>query len=141
MQAEGSFVLSITKNKIVKSGWVIKPRFQIHLHKKDLFVLEAIKNYLGKIYVEATTSSVEYRVFSVKNLKVVLDHFDKFHRTDYFLFRQAYQLWVNKEHLTLEGLRKIISIKASINKGLSEQLKEAFPDITFALSKRKYFYL
>ena len=37
--AEGSFVLSITKSNNVKSGWVIKPRFQIHLHKKDLFIL------------------------------------------------------------------------------------------------------
>lgn len=140
VDAEGSFVLSITKSKIVKSGWVIKPRFQIHLHKKDLFVLEAIKNFLGvgKIYVKATTSSVEYRVFSVKELKVVLDHFDKFplisqKYADYFLFKQAYQLWVNKEHLTPEGLRKIISIRASMNNGLSGPLKEAFPDITFAL--------
>jgi len=61
--------------------------------------LEAIKNFLGvgKIYVKATTSSVEYRVFSVKELKVVLDHFDKFplisqKYADYFLFKQAYQL-------------------------------------------------
>jgi hypothetical protein len=138
--AEGSFVLSITKSKIVKSGWVIKPRFQIHLHKKDLFILKAIKNYLGvgEIYVKATTSSVEYRVFSVKELKVVLDHFDKFpllsqKYADYFLFKQAYQLLVNKEHLTPEGLRKIISIRASMNNGLSGPLKEAFPDITFAL--------
>jgi hypothetical protein len=44
------------------------------------------------------------------------------------LFKQAYQLIVNREHLTPEGLRKIISIKASINKGLSEPLKEAFPE-------------
>ena len=45
--AESSFVLSITKSNNVKSGWVIKPRFQISLHKKDLFILEAIKKYLG----------------------------------------------------------------------------------------------
>jgi hypothetical protein len=137
--AEGSFVLSITKSNLVKSGWVIKPRFQIHLHQKDLFVLEAIKNYLGvgKIYLQGTTS-VEYRVFSIKELKIVLDHFDNFpllsqKYADYFLFKQAYLWLVNREHLTPEGLRKIISIKASINNGLSESLKEAFPDITCVL--------
>nr|QDG01242.1 LAGLIDADG endonuclease [Scytalidium sp.] len=130
--AESSFVLSITKSNIVRSGWAIKPRFQIHLHKKDLFILEAIKNFLGvgKVYVQGTTS-VEYRVFSIKELKVVLDHFDKFPLItqkygDYILFKQAYLLWVDREHLTPEGLRKIISIKASMNNGLSEQLKEAF---------------
>ena len=137
--AESSFVLSITKSNNVPSGWVIKPRFQIHLHKKDLFVLEAIQNLLGvgKIYVQGA-SSVEYRVFSIKELEVVLDHFDKFPLItqkygDYFLFKQAYLLLINREHLTPEGLRKIISIKASMNNGLSEPLKEAFPDVTLAV--------
>uniref|UniRef100_UPI0024109162 hypothetical protein n=1 Tax=Diaporthe sojae TaxID=165439 RepID=UPI0024109162 len=136
--AEGSFVLSITKSKNVKSGWVIKPRFQIHLHIKDLFVLKAIKNFLGvgKIYI-TNAGSVEFRVFSIRELKVVLDHFDKFPLIsqkygDFCLFKQAYQLLINGEHLTPEGLRKVISIRASINNGLSEALKEASPDITIA---------
>jgi len=33
-----------------------------------------------------------------------------------------------KEHLTTEGLHKIVSFKASINRGLSETLKTAFPN-------------
>ena len=105
--------------------------------------MEAIQNFLGvgKIYV-TNVGSVEYRVFSIKGLKVVLDHFDKFPLIsqkygDYFLFKQAYQLLINREHLTPEGLRKIISIKASINNGLSEPLKKAFSDVTFAIRPRK----
>jgi hypothetical protein len=35
---------------------------------------------------------------------------------------------VKKEHLTTEGLRKIVSIKAALNLGLSEELKSAFPN-------------
>jgi len=35
----------------------------------------------------------------------------------------------NKEHLALEGLTKILSIRASMNKGLSETLLTNFPDI------------
>lgn len=133
--AEGSFVLSITKSDNVKSGWVIKPRFSISLHKKDKFVLEAIKNYLGvgEIYTQGT-DSIQYRVFSIKDLQLVIDHFDKYPLIsqkfgDYSLFKQAYLLLINKEHLTPEGLLKIIAIRASINNGLSEALKEAFPDV------------
>jgi len=33
---------------------------------------------------------------------------------------------VQKEHLTLEGLAKIVALKASMNMGLSEELKAAF---------------
>jgi hypothetical protein len=36
----------------------------------------------------------------------------------------------NKEHLTTEGLHKIVAIKASMNNSLSDELKAAFPDIT-----------
>ena len=141
--AESSFVLSITKSNNVKSGWVIKPRFQISLHKKDLFLLEAIKNYLGvgEIYTQST-DSIQYRVFSIKDLQVVIDHFDKYPLIcqkfgDYSLFKQAYLLLIDKEHLTQEGLRKIIAIKASINNGLSEALKEAFTDIIPAMKPKR----
>jgi hypothetical protein len=34
-----------------------------------------------------------------------------------------------KEHLTIEGLRKIVAIKAVMNNGLNDVLKEAFPTV------------
>ena len=34
-----------------------------------------------------------------------------------------------REHLTLEGFKTIVAIRASINRGLSEELKIAFPDV------------
>jgi hypothetical protein len=36
-------------------------------------------------------------------------------------------LILNKEHRTMEGLRKVVSIKATMNRGLSDVLKTAFP--------------
>lgn len=136
--AESSFVLSISKRNEAILGWAVIPRFQIHVHKKDLFVLEAIQDYLGVGKIYAGKDSVEYMVFSIKALKVVIDHFDKYPLIsqkygDYFLFKQAYLLMVNREHLTLEGLRKIISIRASMNNGLTPALKEAFPSIMPAI--------
>jgi hypothetical protein len=35
----------------------------------------------------------------------------------------------NKQHLTLEGFREIVAIRSSLNKGLSENLKQGFPGI------------
>ena len=32
------------------------------------------------------------------------------------------------EHLTVEGLQKIVNIRATMNRGLTPVLKEAFPD-------------
>jgi hypothetical protein len=33
------------------------------------------------------------------------------------------------EHLTIEGINKIASLKASMNRGLSENFKPGFPNI------------
>jgi hypothetical protein len=35
----------------------------------------------------------------------------------------------HKEHLTLEGLKKILAIKGSLNLGLSYEIKTNFPNI------------
>jgi hypothetical protein len=35
-----------------------------------------------------------------------------------------------KEHLTIEGLHKIVAIRAALNWGISPELKTAFPNIT-----------
>jgi len=45
------------------------------------------------------------------------------------LFKKVVDLMNRKEHLTIEGLHEIVTIKASINLGLSVELKAAFPGI------------
>jgi hypothetical protein len=39
------------------------------------------------------------------------------------------ELILRGEHLTVEGIQKIVSIKASMNNGLSDLLKNSFPNI------------
>jgi hypothetical protein len=50
--------------------------------------------------------------------------------SDYKLFKEAVALIKNKEHITKEGFKKILSLKASINLGLSDELQLVFPNIT-----------
>jgi len=46
-----------------------------------------------------------------------------------YLLNSRFKLVQRKEHLTPEGFRELLSIKAAINLGFSDTLKEAFPDI------------
>ena len=60
----------------------------------------------------------------------VLNHFHKFPLmtkkcSDLKLFIMVHEIVRQKEHLTSEGLIKILAIKASMNLGLSEMLKLA----------------
>ena len=78
---------------------------------------------------------LQLRIFSVNDLLKVFNHFDQFplltqKQADYELFKQAFNIILNKEHLTMEGLTKIVAIKAYLNQGLSGDLKSSFPAIT-----------
>lgn len=44
------------------------------------------------------------------------------------LFKNVINLILEKQHTKLKGLQKIVNTMASMNGGLSDQLKKAFPD-------------
>jgi hypothetical protein len=50
---------------------------------------------------------------------------------DYLIFKNCFDLIINRNHLTKEGLLEIITLKSKLNKGLPVKLKEAFPNIKF----------
>jgi hypothetical protein len=112
------------------------------MHEKDRVLIESIQEFFGGIgYISklnntSAQASVEFRISTIKDIVgVILPHFDKYplitkKYSDYLLFKQIVLLMLNKEHNTLEGLEKIVNIKASLNLGLSKDLKEAF-SITF----------
>jgi hypothetical protein len=78
--AEGCFSISIAKSKKNKTGWQINASFSLHLHSKDISLLESIKDYfsVGNVYQEKMTESVSYKVTSIIDLmNVIIPHFDK----------------------------------------------------------------
>ena len=110
--------------------------FDITLHTKDKVLLEQIEIYfsVGNVY-DITENQIQYRVSSTQELKVIREHFDKYplhskKRLDFEWWKKAFYLIQNKEHLTYQGLQIILAIKASINRGLNDVLKAAFPSIT-----------
>ena len=72
-------------------------------------------------------------------MQIIIDHFDKFplitiKLKDYKLFKLAYILFLKKEQLSIEGIKKLVSIKSEMNLGLSLELKASFSD-TIRLSQ------
>jgi len=107
------------------------------LHKRDLELLIRIKEALGgvgSIYNHGS-KDCSYMVHSLLDLtNSIIPHFDKYplltkKQEDYEFFKQVVQMMNNKEHLTEEGFKKILSIKASMRNGLTNALVETFPNI------------
>lgn len=115
------------------------PAFQIRLHVKDFAILAAIKNTLGVgTLTKDKLNMANYNVWSIKELQVIIDHFDfyfdkypllsaKF--SDFLLFKQCIEIIKKGEHLTEKGLLEILGLKSYLNLGISDKLKKAFPNI------------
>lgn len=99
-------------------------------------VLELIKAFFGGVgsITYASKDTLHYRIASLHDLiHIVLPHFDKYplntqKRADFILFKEIILLMINKEHLTMEGIQKIVNFRSSINLGGTESLKKAFPN-------------
>jgi NADH:ubiquinone oxidoreductase subunit 3 (subunit A) len=132
---DGCFCISIIKNNKYRLGWRVQQSFTIGLHEKDKALLQQIQSYFGGIgnIHNSGPQLLQYRIYSVKDLKVVINHFEKYPLitqkwSDSQLFKQAWELIERKEHLTQQGLEKLVSIKAYMNLGLSSELKAGFPN-------------
>ena len=134
---EGCFLINIIRNPKFKMGWYVQPCFCIVLHEKDRTTLELIKSYFCEVgnITKNSKNCLQYRVTSLQDLiNVIIPHFDKYPLVtqkwaDFELFKQVVDLLNRKEHLTIEGLQQIVNIKATMNRGLSDVLKKAFPKI------------
>jgi hypothetical protein len=136
VDGEGCFSILIGKSPQYKTGWKVQAVFEISLHKKDLAILEFIKFYFGGLgnITKHGKDKIHLRVTSKADLSTIIDHFNKYplltqKKADFLLFKKAVDLIDQKEHLTIEGLQKIVAIRAVINRGLSNDLKAAFPNI------------
>jgi hypothetical protein len=134
--AESCFTILIQPSIKNRLKWRVKPIFTIGLHSKDVKLLNLIKNTLGvgKVNIRATSQTVIYSVESFKDLEIIINHFKIYPLVtakinDFILFNECFEMIKNGEHLTEKGLLKIISLKSSLNLGLPENLKQAFPSI------------
>ena len=137
VDAEGCFSIIILKRSQLKTGWGVEAKFSIVLHEKDRIILELVQSYfggIGKIYPHGKIG-VQFQVSSLQELtNIIIPFFNKYplitqKKVDFILFKEIVDLMSRKEHLTIEGLRKILALKASLNLGLSENLKVAFPNV------------
>jgi LAGLIDADG endonuclease len=78
---------------------------------------------------------IVYKVGSLKDLtKTIIPHFEKYilltqKRADFELFKQIVYIKANNRILSLDNFQEILSLRVNLNKGTSEKLKHAFPNI------------
>jgi len=93
-----------------------------------------MQRFFGGGHVTLHGNAAMYQVVKLNDLAFVIKHFNSYPLKtkkfeDFLLFKQAFYLVSIKEHLTKEGLAKLVNIRATLNKGLPERLSVAFTNV------------
>lgn len=124
--------------------------FTLSLHERDGALIEKLQKFfggIGHITIRKKDNAVFFTVKSVKDLmNVIIPHFEKYpllteKQADFEIFKEIVMMMSKKQHLSQEGLNKIIALKSSLNKGLTPFLLENFPNVNFIERPvRKYYF-
>ena len=79
IEGEGCFSIIVTKNKNYKTALAVQLVFIIAVHERNQPVLILIKNCLGVgLIYRHSLRSIQLKVKSVKDFRVIINHFDKY---------------------------------------------------------------
>jgi hypothetical protein len=94
--AEGCFIIGLSKDSKRTNGWIVALEFAISLHEKDQVLLENILSFFLEVGTirKAGNNVIKYQVRSIADLSIVIAHFEKYPLitqkwADYQLFKQA----------------------------------------------------
>jgi len=112
--ADGSFTIHLSNSKTHKLGKNLKLEYKIS-QKKDDILLVIKESFGGHIYYDSKGSVYRYRFASLKEQHKVLEYFDKFQLNSvkfirYLKWRKCYKLYLERQHLTSSGIKKILNI-------------------------------
>ncbi len=135
VDGEGSFLISIFRNKTTKSGWQIFPEFVITQGAKSLATLEEVRNYFkcGKVFINRRNDNHHEPVyrFCVRSLEdiseIIIPCFERnllrtAKKEDFKKFKIVVEMMAERQHLTKRGWQKITKISLTMNRKGNKKL-------------------
>jgi len=123
VDGEGTFYVGINKQPSMTIGYQVLPEFRVVQHKKDIKLLYALKEFFNCGVVRINHDDrYEVRIRNIEQLiNIVNPFFDKYQlntqkRFDFLKFKKIINLIDKNEHLTKDGLIKIVDIASQMNR-------------------------
>src|SRR3989344_6037393 len=135
IDGEGCFSVSLHKNPTTKLGWQIMPEFVATQGEKSILALKRLQSFFGcgRIFVNRRHDNHKenlYR-FCVRSFTDLRDKIVPFFKrfklqtakaNDFEIFAEIIDFMNKREHLTEDGIKKIISYATKMNTRRRKQL-------------------
>ncbi len=135
VDGEGCFYVGINRNRTMKTGYQVLPEFRVVQHERDIQILYALKRFFKCGVVRRNHEDrYELRIRKRSCLKKVAEFFEKHplktkKNIDFKKFRKILLMMERGEHLTEDGLIKIIGIVMDMNTKNHERLRQTLEEI------------
>lgn len=129
VDGEGCFYVGINPQPEMTTGYQVLPEFRVVQHERDIQVLYALKRFFRCGVVRRNREDrYELRVRRLSCLKEVVTFFENHplrtkKNVDFDKFAQVIRLMGEGQHLTQDGLVKIIEIALLMNRADKEKAK------------------
>ena len=123
VDGEGCFCVSFVPSKRHRFGWEVRPSFSVSQNGDRAELLYMIQKLWGCGFIRPDRSdkTLKYEVRKVRDLvERILPHFRTFplvssKNQDVVLFDEVCQLVFTRQHLTVEGLERIVELAMRMN--------------------------
>lgn len=136
VEGEGSFNVSLRRKADYKNNWQVVLSFNVS--QKDPTILQLLQKELGCGIIKVRKRDSLYSFDATNPLDLiqkVIPYFQKYpvfsesKKRNFAIFCKIVQLMNKGEHKTLNGLRKILELRETINEGKGRTRKYAIADV------------
>ena len=133
VDGEGSFLVSFSKRSKMGLGIEVRPSFTVSQHARNKEVVCELQRYFqcGSVRFNSRDQTYKYEVRSLNDLVYrILPHFGSHplrtsKQRDVDMLRHVCHLMISKQHLTRNGIERIIEFSYSMNNlGARRYIKE-----------------
>jgi len=128
VDGEGCFSIALFRNRKSSLGWQVLPDFVVVQGKKSINVLYELKEYFGcgGIYVNRRHDNhredlYRWNVRSQADLVTrIIPFFEQYplrtaKKDEFLKFREVLHMMIRREHLSVDGLRRIAEVAQTMN--------------------------
>lgn len=123
IDGEGTFHVGVLKNTSIRLGFQVQLQFCITQHIRDVVLINKFIQFFGGVgfVINDGPTKVQYRIRRFKDIPILMNLLQCYplqtqKALDAECFFKVYEMMLNKEHLSAEGLERIIAIKNTMNR-------------------------
>jgi hypothetical protein len=135
VDGEGCFHVSVNRHPELTIGFQVLPEFVVVQHQRDVQILHALKRFFRGGVVRVNHGDRWcYRARKLETLQQVCAFFQRHplktkKQVDFVKFRKVVDLVGSKEHLSVDGLKRVIGLAKTMNLVDPQRFEEVLADL------------